>query len=272
MPPPFKPAPPLPVDPPALETHALPGADQPDGIWESFLGSMILRNVTAPHLHIFRPETPNGRAVLIAPGGGYQFLSMTNEGTAIARDLAAQGYLAAILAYRTNPTPPDPQAFLEETGRLFRNLGKAPLPVNPKAAADLVAALGFIEDNAAGFGISARKASVIGFSAGARTFISAMEHSADDLSERSVALIYPTAENALSDVARSRYFMAIAADDPLYSASTLDLLRRLSTGGPVEFHLYETGDHGFGRSRPGTSADGWFDQYTRWLALADQGG
>ncbi|MDZ7906561.1 MAG: alpha/beta hydrolase [Cypionkella sp.] len=267
MAPPFKPAPPQRIDPPSLESLPLHSGAQPDGIWENFLGSTIQRNVTVPHLHVIRPEASNGRAVIIAPGGGYQFLSMTNEGLAIARDLAAEGYLALVLAYRTNPTPVPPEAFLEETSKLFRDLGKAPLPQNPKAAADLGAALKLVSDRAADWGLSDPNASVIGFSAGARTVISYMETAAKDMSGRSVALIYPTAENALQDVPKSRYFMAIAANDPLYGSGTLDLMKVLSTGGAVEFHLYETGDHGFGRSRPGTSADGWFEQFVRWLEL-----
>lgn len=271
MAPPHKPAPPQPVTPPQFETIPLPGGSEPDGRWESFLGNTIQRNVTVPHLHIFRPNAPNGKAVLICPGGGYQFLSMSNEGSDIARDMAAEGYLAVILSYRTNPTPEDPEAFLVETGKLFRNMGKEPLPTNALAAADLGVALDYLADNAGTFGLTTSRASVIGFSAGARTIMSLMETTPAALADRSVALIYPTSENALTDIPQSRFFMAIASDDPLFQSGTFDLVQKLSASAPIEFHLYETGDHGFGRSRPGTSADGWFDQYTRWLGLEDQG-
>jgi hypothetical protein len=36
-------------------------------------------------------------------------------------------------------------------------------------------------------------------------------------------------------------------------------------GRPVEFNLYETGGHGFGAERRGTSSDQWFDDFLNWM-------
>ena len=38
-----------------------------------------------------------------------------------------------------------------------------------------------------------------------------------------------------------------------------------AAGRPIEFHLFASGDHGFGTGIPGTPTDGWMDLYLRWL-------
>ncbi|GAA3248340.1 hypothetical protein GCM10020258_01570 [Sphingomonas yabuuchiae] len=39
-----------------------------------------LRGTANPIVAVFRPERPDGRAVLTIPGGGYGFVSIQNEG------------------------------------------------------------------------------------------------------------------------------------------------------------------------------------------------
>jgi acetyl esterase/lipase len=53
-----------------------------------------------PELRVFGPARPNGRAVLVMPGGAYWFVSVVNEGADLAPRLAARGYTVFVLIYR----------------------------------------------------------------------------------------------------------------------------------------------------------------------------
>lgn len=57
---------------------------------------------TETRLYLYTPAkgVHNGRGVIICPGGGYQHLSMENEGARMAEWFAANGYVAAVLHYR----------------------------------------------------------------------------------------------------------------------------------------------------------------------------
>src|SRR4051812_48587073 len=61
----------------------------------------LVTGITDPTLTIYRPEKPNGTAVIVAPGGGYRFLSIKNEGSAVCEWLNSIGVTAGLLTYRT---------------------------------------------------------------------------------------------------------------------------------------------------------------------------
>ena len=58
-----------------------------------------LRNVNAPAISVYpaADDARTGAAVLVIPGGGFQFVSMSNEGWPIAEKLVAQGITAVVL-------------------------------------------------------------------------------------------------------------------------------------------------------------------------------
>ena len=56
--------------------------------------------ISRPRMAVFRPERPNGAAVLITPGGGYNWVVIDKEGYEMARLLAARGITAFVLFYR----------------------------------------------------------------------------------------------------------------------------------------------------------------------------
>ena len=63
-------------------------------------------------------------------------------------------------------------------------------------------------------------------------------------------------------------FIAIAADDGLFAGSGFGLVESWRKAGrPVEFHFYERGGHGFGMYPKPTTSTGWFDAFTRWMAM-----
>jgi acetyl esterase/lipase len=60
----------------------------------------FVANVASPELRVFPAQQPNGQAVLVIPGGGYQFVSVENEGADFAAHLNSRGYTAFVLVYR----------------------------------------------------------------------------------------------------------------------------------------------------------------------------
>ncbi len=64
---------------------------------------------TETRLYLYTPAkgVHNGRGVVICPGGGYQHLSMENEGARMAEWFTAHGYVAAVLHYRMPNSHPE---------------------------------------------------------------------------------------------------------------------------------------------------------------------
>ena len=105
---------PTPAQPNAIElgTAPLPGATAKES-WHSQYGSLFARNVTVATLTPYLPDPSNasGAAVVVAPGGGFRTLSMENEGSNVAKALAAKGVAAFVLKYRLVQTPADMAGF-----------------------------------------------------------------------------------------------------------------------------------------------------------------
>lgn len=237
--------------------------------WERGMDQVTVRNVTRAALYPVLPRKgkANGRAVLIAPGGGYRFVSMDSEGFRVADRLAQAGYAAFVLKYRTVTTPRESEANLRELASLFGNLGKTELADHDPAVEDLAMALKLVADRAAQWQVDPTQIHVIGFSAGARTSIRLLEKRAEAARARTVALMYPPMTQTVSGGPRPPLFLAIAADDPLFKQGGLNLVAEWLKQSPnVEFHLYSGGSHGFGMRPQGTTSDRWIDHYSSWLA------
>jgi acetyl esterase/lipase len=56
-----------------------------------------------PFIDAYLPETGNGAAVLVCPGGGYGMLALDHEGTQVAHWLSERGFAAFVLHYRSAP-------------------------------------------------------------------------------------------------------------------------------------------------------------------------
>lgn len=69
-------------------------------------GKNTVTYVSEPTLTLYFPARPNGTCVIVAPGGGYAFLSAVHEGTQVCEWLNSIGVTAALLTYRT-PTRDD---------------------------------------------------------------------------------------------------------------------------------------------------------------------
>ncbi len=266
-----------PADPQAIPLYAgvapgSEGATQKE-VWTQMWNQMMVRNVTRPTLTpvLPKPGTANGTAVLVIPGGGFQFVSMENEGWPIAQWLADRGVTAFILKYRLEETPDDEAAFMKKMmARFTPPSGDGPAPemqaVIGKARADAQAALRLIRGNATKWGIDTKRVGMLGFSAGAMTTMATTL--ADDPTARPdfIAPIYGFMTPVTPPPHPQPMFAAMASDDMLFNKQGFGLIESWhKAGGSVEFHYYEGGNHGFGSQKKGTTSDLWFDEFMAWM-------
>src|ERR1700758_5463929 len=125
----------------------------------------VVANVTKPSLTVFKPsaELKNGTAVVICPGGGFMALSITSEGTDVAKYLTARGVTAFVLKYRLAHTGEDAT---QEFASAFSNreqFDRTMSKVIPLSVADGVAAVTYVKQHAAEFGLSPDRVGIIGF-------------------------------------------------------------------------------------------------------------
>lgn len=270
-----------PIDIPAqpgaimLGTGPLPEATAPE-TWHSQYGSVFARNVTVATLTPFLPNAgkATGAAVIVAPGGGFRTLSMSNEGWDVARALAARGVAAFVLKYRLNPTPADMAGFEQSMREMFSGTARAPRPtaeammttIAPQIA-DARAAFALVRQRAAEWHVDPDRVGMIGFSAGAMLTM-ATTLAGRDVRPAFIADIYGPLAPVTVPADAPPLFVALAADDPLFGNTGFGLIDSWRAAGrPVEFHLYEQGGHGFGMYPKDTTSTGWFDAFSRWLGM-----
>ena len=259
-----------------LGTGPLPGATAPES-WYRQYGKSFAHNVTVATLTPFLPDPAKstGTAVIVAPGGGFRSLSMENEGSDVARALAAKGVAAFVLKYRLNPTPADLDAFGRSMAAMFAGAPRPRTSAGPADAAaslapqlaDSRAAFALIRSHAAQWHVDPRRIGIVGFSAGAMlTLQTALR--APDVKPAFIGIIYGPLDPVTVPADAPPMFVALAADDPLFGGRGFGLIQSWMTAKrPVEFHLYEQGGHGFGMYPKATTSTGWFNAFVSWLAM-----
>jgi acetyl esterase/lipase len=272
-----------PLDSPA-EPNAIPlgtgGVDnQPASeTWFRQWGDPMARNITTATLTPFLPEhgKANGAAVIVAPGGGFLWLSMGNEGWEVAEALAKQGIAAFVLKYRLNPTPESLDDFTAWMNRAFTpptqssDSAKDTAPSRPlrpdlsNQLEDAEAAYAMIVKRAEEWGVDTNRIGMIGFSAGAGLTM----HSTLNSKTMHLAFIGPI-YGGMGPVELPKYappmFNVIATDDFLFRGQFGVIDSWYKAGIPVEFHLYQNGGHGFGLGNPDRTSNRWFDAFIYWL-------
>jgi acetyl esterase/lipase len=256
-----------------LGTGALAGATAPEA-WHRQYGSVFARNVTVATLTpvLPAPGKGSGAAVIVAPGGGFLTLSMSNEGWDVARALAARGVAAFVLKYRLHPTPVAASEFEAEMARLFSG---PPRPAGEQdqavalapQIADARAAFALVRARAREWKVDPDRIGMMGFSAGAMLTLSTALYG-EDARPAFIANIYGPLTAVAAPADAPPLFIAIAADDPFFANAGYGLVDSWkSARRPVEFHLYEQGGHGFGMYPKTTTSTGWFDGFSRWLGM-----
>ena len=264
-----------------LNTGGVEGQPAPES-WFRQWGDPMARNVSAATLTPFLPAAgrANGAAVIVAPGGGFRWLSMGNEGWEVAEALAERGIAAFVLKYRLNPTPESLDSFRESmnpTPPAGGNPSAAPragAPATPprrdlsNQLADAEAAYAMIVKRAEEWGVDTDRLGMIGFSAGAGlTMHATLNSKTMDLAF--IGPIYGGMGPVEVPADAPPMFNVIASDDFLFRGQFGVIDSWFKAGRPVEFHLYQNGGHGFGLGNPDRTSNRWFDAFIHWLEVND---
>ncbi len=276
-----------------LCTLALPllilQAQTPTPLWP---GPAPLAQGTAepdtPTLTAYLPaQNPTRTAVIIAPGGGYQHLSMKNEGSDIAQWLNARGVAGFVLKYRLGPTYHHP-AELADAQRAIRTVRAraAALGIAP----DHIGMCGF----SAGGHLAASASTLYDFPASATDKQDAIDRQSarpdflilaypvitmQDLYVHGGSRLYllgnrpdPAQMELLSPERHvtSRTpptFLFATSDDPVVPAqnSVLFYSALLANKVPAELHLFVSGPHGIGLATQYPGAQHWPELLAAWL-------
>ncbi len=251
-------------------------------------GNVHISNVVQPSLTVYVPPagTANGTSVIVCPGGGYSFLSMTNEGTEIAQRLNGMGITAFILKYRlpNDATQPDKSI--------------APL-------LDAQQALRLVRQQAPKYSLNPERIGLMGFSAGGHLAATAGTQFARPVGPKPgpasvrpafLMLIYPVisfSDSLAHGGSRTNLlganptpaqlvqysadrqvtaqtpptFLVHAQDDPVVKVqNSLAFYEAcLHHHVPAEMHLFAKGGHGFGLHNA-TTTDDWSERLREWLA------
>lgn len=225
-------------------------------------------NIGEPSITIYPATKPNGAGVIVCPGGGYWFLSTTNEGTGVCEWLNKLGVTAVLLRYRT-PTADEN------------------LPFNYPVQ-DIQRAMGMVRQRAAELQLDPHRLGVIGFSAGAnlvghaswdrtpRTY--PQKPGADDPRGPDFTLfVYGGGFLDKEDKTKFRADFSVPADAPpaFFVVAHNDGNNPLEAGElylaykrrnlPAELHIYSKGGHGFGTRATKLPVDGWTKAAGEWM-------
>lgn len=255
--------------------------DQPaPETWFRQWGDPMARNISTATLTPFLPEAgkANGAAVIVAPGGGFRWLSMGNEGWEVAEALAKQGIAAFVLKYRLHPTPeslddfrawmnrPRPAPAASTDAAQEAAPPRPPRPDLSNQLEDAEAAYAMIIKRAEEWGVDTDRIGMIGFSAGAGLTM----HATLNSKTMNLAFIGPI-YGGMGPVEVPKdappMFNVIATDDFLFRGQFGVIDSWYKAGRPVEFHLYQNGGHGFGLGNPKRTSNRWFDAFIHWLEV-----
>lgn len=253
------------------------------------LRDRYIDRIRTPQIHAFPAARPNGAAMLIAPGGGYERVVLDKEGYELAGWLSERGVSAFVLFYR-----------LPAEG--WTNGRDVPL-------ADAQRAMRLIRARASGWQVDPKRVGAIGFSAGGHLCASlatgharkvyAPVDAADSQDARPTvaAPIYPVVSmdpaiahagsrerligaNAAPELeaayspdrnvtaATPPLFLVHAEDDKTVPVENALRLRTAAkaAGVPVDTHLFDKGGHGFGlRAIKDKPVEAWPDLLLGWM-------
>jgi acetyl esterase/lipase len=259
-----------PGTPPGSTPENYPEKEYFSKIWNTD----VVSNVTKPSLMVFKPsaESKNGTAVVICPGGGFMALSIASEGTDVAKYLAAKGVTAFVLKYRLAHTGEDAvQEFTAMVGKWdkFHDTVKDVIPL---AVADGLAAVTYVRQHAAEFGVSPDRVGIVGFSAGGAVTAGVAFHYKPEGRPAFVAPIYAGGESYKDAVVPDDappIFLAVATDDQFGLVPvSIELYEKWTAAHKsAEIHIYAKGGHGFGASAHGIPTDHWIDRFADWIEM-----
>ena len=228
----------------------------------------VVTNVSVPTMEVFRPVTPNGTAVIVAPGGGLYALSITSEGTAVAQWLAARGITAFVLKYRLVPTGEDGvQEFSEDMGNAIVD-GKV-AAVMPLSISDALSAMHYVRENATDYTIDPKKIGFMGFSAGGAVTMGVAYNYTERTSPDFLVPVYPwTSQYPVQEApgdAPPMLVVCATVDPLLLDTGSIQLYSSwLAPHKSVALRMFAKGGHGFGMREQDLPSDDWIQHFHDW--------
>lgn len=266
-----------------------PGAPRaPEGT-EKITNGWRFTDVEVPQYCLFKPEKPNGTAVVVLPGGGYAMLAADHEGKQVGEFFAERGVTAMVVKYRVRSN--------QELTYHF-----------PVPQMDARRAIRTMRAHAKEWGVDAGKIGIMGFSAGGHLCSTAVtmfndqfEQETDDAIDAVSCrpdfgiLCYPViamgepychggsvrnllgSEPSAELLARNNTAKRVTKETPpiflVHSADDGAVPLRNGTDFaaacadhkvPVVCHFYAQGGHGYGLAGRGDSA-GWTARLEEWM-------
>ena len=244
--------------------------------------------ITRPRLVVFRPRIPNGAAIMLMPGGGYQRVVIDREGYELARYFSDRGFTCFVLFYRL-------------PGEGWKDAPNTPLQ-------DAQRAMRLIRSRVRGYALAPERIAAMGFSAGghlcadlatrynarvyepvdaadtltAKPFVAAPiypvvtmipplahEGSRELLLGKNASLALEKAHSPQLNVTADTppCFLCAAEDDPAVPVENTVMLRAALKAHKVivETHLFANGGHGFGlRKAIGKPVEIWPELFLNW--------
>lgn len=265
----------------------VPGAQKAILLWPAGApGALGDADADKPTLTIFLPsENPTKTGVVVAPGGGYEHLSMEKEGYTIARWLNDHGVAAFVLKYRLGPTYH-----------------------HPIELGDAQRALRIVRANAAEYGVAEDHVGMWGFSAGGHLTATAGTHfdngrqdAADAVEKKGsrpdfLILAYPvitltepsahagsrkyllgndpdpaliqslSAEAQVTSLTPPTFLFSTTDDKTVPIANSVVFYEALVKAGvPAEMHIFQHGAHGAGLAITNPQLNVWPDLLIKWM-------
>lgn len=235
-------------------------------------GNRRMMNVSTPTLTVYLPDpsVATGTAVIIAPGGGFVWLSIDSEGYDVAKWLAARGIAGIVLKYRLlqvegNDAAEVTKAATAALGAVTSNRSLID-GYSKYGIADGAEAVKVARAHAAEWNISRDRIVLAGFSAGAIVTSAVVLQS--DAHPNYAAPIYGGPFNEVPPIPQGLppIFLAVAQDDAGAGPLVTRFYDALKTAGyKPELHVFSSGGHGFGMRKQGKSSDHWIDEFYYWL-------
>lgn len=256
----------------SLWPNGMPNSNGLTGTEEDLEGGRVA-NVVNPSIAVYRPEKPNGMAIIMCPGGGYARLAMGHEGHDMAAWFTTQGITYVVLKYRM------PNGHYE-------------VPLS-----DAEQAIRIVRQHAAEWNINPHRIGIMGASAGGHLAASlATLYSSQEIRPDFQVLFYPVismkegvthagsrvnliGEKPSAELEKKysleqqvnaqtpQAFIMLSSDDgavpPANSLGYYEAL--LKNHVPATLHAYPIGGHGWGFRDNFTYKRQWTGELEKWL-------
>ncbi|MDF1740834.1 MAG: alpha/beta hydrolase [Verrucomicrobiales bacterium] len=229
----------------------------------------IMSNVSIPQLTMYPAENPNGTAVIVCPGGGYNILAYSHEGTEVCEWLNSIGITAGLLKYR-----------VPRRDQLAKH--EAPLQ-------DVQRAIGMMRARADEWKIKSDKIGVLGFSAGghlssmaltsdgSRTYKADPKFDSGSCIPNFGVLVYPayqldeknpdklSPEINVSETTPPAFLVVAHGDKQWAEGSARFYIEMKRADRDCELHIFGKGGHGFGFANTDEEIKQWPTLAAKWM-------